>query len=1158
MVDASLDPLALAPPEPAPRVAPRPGICVLGAVEVTDPAGVPVRLRGRLAHLLGVLVEAAPRGVQRSDLADMLWDGGVRGDPGGALDPLLSRLRRLVGPIDGRGEVRLGASPESDVSLARAELAAARAAWPADPATAFARAREAARWLEAEFLPGVDEPWVAERRRRFELDRDSARSLVAEAALELGGDALQHGSEAAAALVAADPLDEHGYELLMRCQLAAGREGSAMGTYSRARDELHAAHGGSPGRALDALLERARRAQHTATQAHATRLPLALARERRTPLVGRTSELAALLAACGPGGSDGLIVLHGPSGIGKTRLLAEVAAEVVAAGALVLHGRALETEPLPFGALAQALRPVAGDALQWAAGADLDEQRSEPAPPGVRRYRAFDRVAAALRQSIGRAGGGHLLLTIDDAQWLDRSSVHLLDHLLRDGAVPGLRVIAASRVAEVAAPLRRAAGRSGVTVPLAGPSPLLRRSAEELGRAIHDTADLQLATAAALGRADLAVRQVVQLVAVGGDQVEARVIAAVLGCHVSDVQAMAAAARTHGVLEEAIDQHQVGRLHDARRQAVLSSIDPSAERSAHRAIAGVLESLIDDPGFHGGDLDAADPATPRVDAQGWLRDYGARLADHWRRAGGIIALRRAGRYGARAAEVALDGLAFEQAAALAGQARIDLRGPAIPGGAADAIDDGAALVHDPSDPRLGDELPGAPRRSEELSLLLLEGRALNAAGALAAARPVWTQAIALARVAGTADEEATAALGLAGPRIGGALRDPDLRVALEHSLQRPPSDPALGARLRSRLAGELAEGPVEVRRDLATEAIELARGAGCDAALAEALLWRQLVMLCDAEDGREALTDEAERVARGAGRLDLALHARLLRFSDLVEAGDLDGAEGELVAWEREANAAILPYNRWVAAVSAPTIALAHGRFDEASELIARATALAAPLGDDWMVTSAVTGQLMSLALAVGDVDVVRGALGPVIDGGAALPVWEAALAYTHLVAGDDDQALELLARAVRHGAASSVDALRITTASFLAVVAAIAGGRRDTLEALHRALAPHADRWVTQHYGSATHGPVAYRLALLEIALGDIDAAQRRIASVAPAARGIDLPAIAAMERAHATARLHAARGQHEQAAEVAGAAVAHAEALGAHGWVHLLRRIA
>jgi tetratricopeptide (TPR) repeat protein len=472
------------------------------------------------------------------------------------------------------------------------------------------------------------------------------------------------------------------------------------------------------------------------------------------------------------------------------------------------------------------------------------------------------------------------------------------------------------------------------------------------------------------------------------------------------------------------------------------------------------------------------------------------------------------------------------------------------------LDDAPRPSHDLLGGRAGDELPGNPAQAEELALLLLEGHALNAAGALAASRPVWAQAIDLARRAGTPDEEATAVLGLAGPRIGGALRDPDLRVALERALQRPPADPALGARLRSRLAGELVEGPVELRRDLAEEAIAIARSAGSSGALAEALLWRQLVKLCDAQPDRGALVDEAESVAREAGRLDLALHARLLRFSDLVERGDLEAADDELAVWEREANAAILPYSRWVAAVSAPTVALARGRFGEAAELIARAKDLGAPLGDDWMVTSAVTGQLMSMALAVGEVDVVRETLGPVIDGGVALPVWEAALAYSHLVAGDDDQALELLARAIRHGAASSVDALRITTASFLAVVAALAGGRRDTLEALHDALEPHAELWVVQHYGGATHGPVGYRLALLDVALGRLDAAQAGIDAVDRATGGAELVAVAAMERAQVVARLHVARGEHGKAAAAAGAAIARAEALGAHGWARLLRR--
>ncbi|MGH2584417.1 MAG: ATP-binding protein, partial [Dehalococcoidia bacterium] len=69
----------------------------------------------------------------------------------------------------------------------------------------------------------------------------------------------------------------------------------------------------------------------------------------RTPLVGRQRERALLwerLRAAGRG-EGGVTVVAGEPGIGKTRLLEEVAAQAKAAGWTVIGGRAYETEGLP-------------------------------------------------------------------------------------------------------------------------------------------------------------------------------------------------------------------------------------------------------------------------------------------------------------------------------------------------------------------------------------------------------------------------------------------------------------------------------------------------------------------------------------------------------------------------------------------------------------------------------------------------------------------------------------------------------------------------------------------------------------------------------------------------------------------------------------------
>jgi predicted ATPase len=70
---------------------------------------------------------------------------------------------------------------------------------------------------------------------------------------------------------------------------------------------------------------------------------------QRPQLIGRQSELAQVLAQveAARAGRSGVVMLAGEPGIGKTRLLDEVAAHAVGDGAAVLRGGASEAEGMP-------------------------------------------------------------------------------------------------------------------------------------------------------------------------------------------------------------------------------------------------------------------------------------------------------------------------------------------------------------------------------------------------------------------------------------------------------------------------------------------------------------------------------------------------------------------------------------------------------------------------------------------------------------------------------------------------------------------------------------------------------------------------------------------------------------------------------------------
>jgi len=163
-------------------------------------------------------------------------------------------------------------------------------------------------------------------------------------------------------------------------------------------------------------------------------------------LVGRERELAALGVALerARGGAAVAVAVSGEPGIGKSRLLAELAALAEGAGCLVLSGRAGEFEQgEPFGVFRDALDDYVGaleGRLLRRLGADeLGELAAcLPAlagrgyePPNAletERYRTHRALRALLE---GLAVERPLVLVLDDLHWSDEPSLELLEALLR-------------------------------------------------------------------------------------------------------------------------------------------------------------------------------------------------------------------------------------------------------------------------------------------------------------------------------------------------------------------------------------------------------------------------------------------------------------------------------------------------------------------------------------------------------------------------------------------------------------------------------------------------------------------------------------------------------------------------------------------------------
>ena len=144
--------------------------------------------------------------------------------------------------------------------------------------------------------------------------------------------------------------------------------------------------------------------------------------------------------------------IGGPPGSGKTRLLAEASLDALAAGQIVLAGRAADPPTRPLQPIAEALEHLATAMPTLLLRANLDQSiaplvalapaLAEP-PLGFPRAdndesdTASYRVLRALCELIERLSQlGPVTFAIDDLHWASAATVRLLRGLLRDLRAP--------------------------------------------------------------------------------------------------------------------------------------------------------------------------------------------------------------------------------------------------------------------------------------------------------------------------------------------------------------------------------------------------------------------------------------------------------------------------------------------------------------------------------------------------------------------------------------------------------------------------------------------------------------------------------------------------------------------------------------------------
>jgi DNA-binding SARP family transcriptional activator/tetratricopeptide (TPR) repeat protein len=428
-----------------------PEIRILGELEVVRGGKVsPLPASKKTRALLGYLVVVGAQQQPRQRLCELFWDGPD--DPRAALRWSLTKIRPLV---DDARATRIVADRDHvtfELRGATTDLASVSQSMGSVARASLETLRVAASRFRGELLEGLDLPecyryheWcIAEREAARRLRGEILGALVERLAAE---EALGY----ARARVTIDPLSEPAHIAVMQILGKLGRPRDALKQYESCRRILDAQLGRPPSKDLEAARSVLGRISPGPGDLAVARVVVGTPLPS-TPLCGRDDERGAIARAvreAADGGCRRLLLLTGEPGIGKTRLLGEVADQARALGGDALVGRAFEAEMVrPYGPWVDLLRAAVPGETDHGVRSDLAPLLPElgSATGETDRSRLFDAVGKLL---LGRASRGPLVVVLDDLQWLDEASVALLHYVARNLAGAKVLLACGARAAEI-------------------------------------------------------------------------------------------------------------------------------------------------------------------------------------------------------------------------------------------------------------------------------------------------------------------------------------------------------------------------------------------------------------------------------------------------------------------------------------------------------------------------------------------------------------------------------------------------------------------------------------------------------------------------------------------------------------------------------------
>jgi AAA ATPase domain len=822
------------------------------------------------------------------------------------------------------------------------------------------------------------------------------------------------------------------------------------------------------------------------------------------PFVGRVQELADLASALeeATSGRGSLVLVTGEPGIGKTRLMSELARVGSERGVRVVTGRCWEEGGAPpYWPWLQVIRALGGaleELVVFTNSTGAPRSTPRAVMPEGGRLRLFDVVGAFLTAASSERP---ILVVLDDLHAGDEPSLLLLRYL--GDALAEARILLVASYREADKRVRELSdvfaelARVGRRIPLRGLAPadieayvatvtestVSRRAVARLHEvtggnpfflgevvrllAAGDTlASLDERTGDPLLRIPEEVRALIRrrVAALPREAVATLRLAAVIGrefdLHLLRRASRLSPARLTAVLAEAAAVGLIAEVaatprrysftHDLVRETLYGDLPLGRRVELHHTVGRLLESA------HGENVDP----------------YLSEIAHHLFLASPLGDAAQAVEYLVRAGDRASAVLGYEDAA-IHFQHALELLAAA------------------------GDGSTG--RRGE---LLLRLGDAQWRSGDGGAARLTFERAIDAARRSAEPELLARAALAYV-TALGGFLLYERFPLGsagtglLEEALAAlPPGDSALRSHLLAHLALEMWSGfePVERRVAISEEAIAMARRLGDAEALLTGLHSRHWALTGPGRaHERLAHTAEMLLVAKESLKPETEFLAHDARLHCYLELCDRWGTETEIQAMTAITEQIRQPFHRWHTVRLRTLGATLDGRFADAERLAQEALELARLLQSEYTTYVSRYAQMLAIRWAQGRLP----ELWPEIqDHGERfpwIPRWRDALAAAEL---NDEEAArrELERHAVRGFAELRRDGNWIVHVCSLADACVLVGDARRGLQ-LYELLLPHeGDNAVT--YSKEPFGPVALRLGKLAALLERWEDADRHFAT--------------------------------------------------------------